>query len=318
MKADTLLAGLNDTQKLNDKQVAEILLDIFIRHRSFEIEPDVLKDAVRTYEVKQSGDIELTARSMISQIEKIDFSYYRDYLSELQSQSVQIVTIFDPEYPENLWKIDDPPLVLYINGNFDHFENCVAVVGTREAKEHRIQYVRKIAAKLVDLGHVVVSGLARGVDTAAHEAALEAGGDTVAVLHSHVDDIHPASNRKLAKQITRNGSLVSEVSPEARMHPGRFVERNRITSGMSDAIIIGASGESGGTIHQARFAQQQGLPRFLYDPHIRDGQSPPKLERMGYRKFRSIDELEDLLDGGLEEFDERGPVPKTLNDFVNA
>ncbi|EMA68827.1 SMF family protein [Halorubrum aidingense JCM 13560] len=204
-------------------------------------------------------------------------------------------------YPQQLWQIEDPPFGIYIKGSNSALFGGIAIVGTREAKSHRKDYVRKLAGKLAEEGYPIVSGLANGIDTAAHEGAIEADGQTTAVLPGGIQTIRPASNRELGEKIPNHGALIAEVSDKQSVHRGRFVERNRITSGLSISVIIGASGKTGGTIRQAEFAQNQSRPRFLYDPEEDDGQSPEKLDDLGFVRFSSTNELIDLLDDDWRE-----------------
>jgi len=160
-----------------------------------------------------------------------------------------------------------------------------------------------------------VSGLANGVDTAAHKSTVEASGRTVAVLPGDINEIYPASNKKLSENMANKGALLSEVSDKINIHRSRFIQRNRITSGLCEKVIIWASGESGGTIHQAKYAKQQAKPILLYDPDLSDGQSPEKIKNMWAHTFTSMDEMRELVRRDVSEFNTPNYESKTIDDL---
>ena len=138
----------------------------------------------------------------------------------------------------------------------------VAVVGTRRPTPYGKAITEKLVIQLVEAGAIIVSGLAFGVDIIAHKAALEAGGQTIAVLPSGLDNIYPASHRRIAEHITQNGSLVSEYEPHHQPRKAEFLERNRIVAALSDAVIIPEAAESSGSLNTARQARQMDIPVF--------------------------------------------------------
>lgn len=295
MKIDTAIAAINDNQSLNSKEVLDLFVDLFNEKPPEELNCEVLKDYLKIQKIDDESPYQEVSKSLLDELTAKKIQFYEDYLEEIEQKGIEFVPFYSEHYPARLWSIADPPLSLYIDGDVSTLSDGVAVVGTREALDHRLEFVEEVAQKLVEMNKVVVSGLANGVDEAAHEGALKAGGDTAAILPGHVEKIRPASNKKLGKEIREKGALVSELSKKKSIHRGRFVERNRITSGISSAVIIGASGETGGTIHQADFAKEQDKPRFLYDPEKDDGQSPDKLLKKGFETFQSVDDLEALL-----------------------
>lgn len=171
----------------------------------------------------------------------------------------------------------------------------MALVGIRSATDHRIEFAHKIGKTIVEQGRTVISGLATGIDEADHRSAIFHGGKTIGVLPEHIEKIYPKENRQIANNIPRNGALVSEVSDNVPLNRHRFVERNRITSGLCEAVIVGASKNSGGTVRQAEFADTQNVPILLYDSGEDDGQAPKEIKEMGAHSFSSLQELEDLL-----------------------
>lgn len=311
---DPIIAGLNDNQDLNQKEVLELFVDLFSEKAPDEISHDFLTDYLKIKEFEENDQSQL-ASQLHEEISSIDIDFYSQYIKGLESDGVLFAPFYGPDYPGLLWNIPDPPLCLYIDGDVTALEDGVAVVGTRSAKEHRLEFVREIAHALVEMDKTVVSGLANGVDAAAHQGALDADGETIAVLPGEVQKVVPAGNRGIGEQIPDNGALVSETSSKVGIHRGRFVERNRVTSGISTAVIIGASGETGGTIHQADFAMEQEKPRFLYDPEVDDSQSPDKLFEKGFRGFQTLDELTELLNSDFTPSDSNSPNPTTLDDY---
>lgn len=251
---------------------------------------------------------------LLNRLNEVDFTKYLDYIEEMDSYGIKFVPFYSILYPRALWKIDNPPLCLYVNGETSGLFGGIAIVGTREAHEERKEFAKELASILAKEGYPIISGLANGIDTMAHEGAIEGGGQTIAVLPGDVQSIRPSSNKDLAKKIPENGALVAELSEYEDIHRGRFVERNRITSGISIAVVVGASGETGGTVRQAEFARDQGRPRFVYDPGTDDGQSPEKIAHLGFKRFSSIQELDTLLNSEWDE--RRGQEP--IADYLGS
>lgn len=171
----------------------------------------------------------------------------------------------DPEYPSWLLAISDRPPVLYVRGKLPPDRRCVACVGTRVPSIFGQLVARRLAGFLAARGWSIISGLARGVDTICHEAALEAGGHTVAVLANGLDSVYPRQNAALADRILDSGgALLSEQPPGTPALPRHLTRRNRIQSGMSAATIVMQTDIVGGTMHTARYALLQG--RLLVAP----------------------------------------------------
>ena len=169
----------------------------------------------------------------------------------------------DEAYPTNLRQIPQAPPLLYVRGQLEkQDELAIGVVGTRQVSPYGKEVARELASALASHGVTVVSGLALGVDAIAHEAALEAGGRTVAVLGSGVDHIYPARNRGLALQIIERGALISEYSLGTKPEASNFPPRNRIISGMSLAVVVVEAGKRSGALITARFAGEQGRDVF--------------------------------------------------------
>ena len=163
------------------------------------------------------------------------------------------------EYPQLLAEISDPPACIWTRGDRAIFaRTAVAVIGARNASQEGLIAAGEIACDLARAGIVVVSGLARGIDSAAHRGALNGGGKTIAVLGTGIDQVYPAENDLLTEQIVASGLLVSEFPPDALPLPGHFPRRNRIISGLSKAVVVVEAREKSGSLITARMAADQG------------------------------------------------------------
>lgn len=173
---------------------------------------------------------------------------------------IRILGHSDGDFPEALRRIPDPPVLLFVKGDFDGTRTMrmVAVVGTRQPTTCGREAATRCAGFLARWGVCTVSGLALGCDTGAHEGALAAGGSTVAVLAHGLDTIYPSANRGLAGQILEKGYLVSEYPPGVTVARRTFVERDRLQSGLSEGVIVVQTGRDGGSMHTARFCLEQG------------------------------------------------------------
>jgi DNA processing protein len=171
-------------------------------------------------------------------------------------------------YPAPLKEIHDPPAGLFREGGYAFDRPAVAIVGTRRATHYGLATAHRLGADFARMGFCVVSGLARGVDSAAHEGALSAGGSTVAVLGAGLNVIYPPENRDLFGRIALSGALVSEFPPGRQPTAYSFIQRNRIISGLSAAVVVVESDLKGGAMATARFAGEQGRILFAVPGRI--------------------------------------------------
>jgi len=175
---------------------------------------------------------------------------------------VKTLTLTAPDYPERLRHIAGPPDQLFTIGHDVNEllrQPCVAIVGSRKVSPYGKTVTLELTRALTRAGIVIISGLALGVDSIAHTAALEAHGSTIAVLPSGLDRIYPATHRRLAARIVeQGGALLTEYKPNSRIYASSFIARNRIVSGLSDAVLITEAAERSGTLSTARFALEQG------------------------------------------------------------
>ena len=179
-----------------------------------------------------------------------------------EETGVEIIACTDPCYPRNLLNIYDYPPFLYVRGSLVPEEVCVAIVGSRLASVYGRYTTEKLSRELALKGITVTSGLARGIDAAAHRGALAGKGRTIAVLGSGIDMIYPPENAKLAEQIIESGALVSEFSLGTPPNAPNFPSRNRIISGISLGVVVVEAGEKSGSLITARIASEQGRSVF--------------------------------------------------------
>ena len=186
-----------------------------------------------------------------------------------KSAGVHILLAGATGYPDLLCEIPDPPTVLYARGNLDGFAPPrVAIVGTRRPTVYGLRMAEEFGADLGERGICVVSGLARGVDAAAHRGCLEKGGTTIAVLGSGIDIIYPREHQQLAAQIAQKGLIISEFPPGTAPSPHNFPIRNRIVSGMSLGALIIEAGEQSGSLITARLAMEQNREVFALPGNV--------------------------------------------------
>ena len=196
----------------------------------------------------------------------------------------------NPEYPPLLEEIFDPPLVLYARGQMEPLGHpCVAVVGTRRPTIYGLQMAQGIASDLGSRGITVVSGLARGIDAAAHRGCIEGGGRTIAVLGCGIDIVYPREHRQLTQQILEKGLLLSEFAPGTSPSPQNFPVRNRIISGLALGTLIIEASEYSGSLITARLAMEQNREVFALPGNLTSPQSfgPNFLIKQGAKLVQS-------------------------------
>jgi len=187
----------------------------------------------------------------------------------------EIVVFDDPAYPNLLKQIYDPPLIIFVQGNKDLLnKNQLAIVGSRSASISGRETAFEIAQQLVEVGLVVTSGLALGIDAAAHKGALTASASTIAVVATGLDSVYPARHRALAAQILENeGAIISEFLPGTLPKPGHFPKRNRIISGLSEGVLVVEAALKSGSLITARCALEQNRDVFSIPSSIDNPQA---------------------------------------------
>jgi DNA processing protein len=220
-------------------------------------------------------------------------------VERMARHGVRAVPLGSPGYPPPLARVPAPPPLLYLRGEWaDADAHAVGVVGSRACSEYGLRTAARLARDLARAGYTVVSGLARGVDAAAHRAALEGGGRTVAALAGGLSRIYPPEHADLAAQVAAGrGCLVTETPMDVSPQPGMFPARNRIISGLSRAVVIVEANARSGALITARHAAEQGREVFAFPGRADDPHSAGCLEllRGGVRLVRSADDvIEDL------------------------
>lgn len=210
-----------------------------------------------------------------------------------------VVRLQDEGYPTRLREISDPPAVLWRRGPLGLEGKAVAIVGSRTATPTGLVVARQLSRDLAERGYMIVSGLAAGIDGAAHQAALDAGGATVAVLGCGVDIAYPNRHRVLAAAIADSGCLVSEFAPGTLPQPWHFPKRNRIISGLSQAVIVVEASERSGSLITARMALEQGRDVLAVPGSVTSGcyRGCHALIRDGARLVETIKDVVEELEG---------------------
>lgn len=184
-------------------------------------------------------------------------------IERVKSQGIKLVSMDDPEYPESLKQIPDPPVILYVRGNIPDTSVFIAVVGTRNPSPYGVVMAEKFSASFAAWGICIVSGMARGIDSISHRTALRMKTPTVAVLGCGLSNIYPPENKKLAELISETGALISEFPLDTLPEKFNFPRRNRIISGMSRAVVIIEAGLKSGAIITAHLAADQNRDVFV-------------------------------------------------------
>lgn len=229
-----------------------------------------------------------------------DFFHYRKTIHPeqmertLKEESISLLAREEDYYPCLLAECPDAPSLLFYKGNIVKGAEGMAVVGARKATPYGKAAATFLAAEVAKAGYTVISGLARGIDTAAHKGALEAGGSTWAFLAGGLDNIYPPENLKLAQQILQNGALISEYPPGMASEPGQFPARNRLISGASRGVIVVEAAARSGALITVDFALEQGREVFAVPGPIFSEMSrgTHQLLRMG---AKLVENKEDII-----------------------
>lgn len=230
---------------------------------------------------------------ILSQRDKLDWEQEINTADEL---GIRIITCQDPEYPESLQAIHDPPLVLYIKGGLESRDSkAIAVVGTRRPTYYGKDVAARLAGQIAEAGYTVVSGLAAGIDTIAHRQALTMKGRTLAVVGCGLKHMYPESNRKLAEEIARSGAVISEFPLDRKPDKTTFPIRNRIVTGLSTGVLVVEAGIKSGAMITARLAMEQGRNVFAVPGRI---DSPLSSGTNGLIKqgAKLVENIGDILD----------------------
>ena len=236
------------------------------------------------------------AAAIVEQRERLDPAAEEEKAEKL---GIRILTPLDEEYPDALASIHDPPLALYVKGTLEAKDrHAVSMVGSRRSTLYGRGVADQLAYQLAKAGYTVISGLARGIDTAAHQGALKAKGRTLAVLGSAIDELYPPENRELAEAIVKQGCLISEFPLGTKPGKTTFPIRNRIVSGMCMGLVVVEAGYGSGAMITANQALEQGRSVFAVPGRVTDQSSRGchTLLKQGAGLVEGIDDI-------LEEFE---------------
>lgn len=241
---------------------------------------------------------------ILDQRERLDAEAEEDRATR---QGARIVTCVDAEYPRRLLQIYDPPLALYVRGMLQSRDECgIAIVGSRRTTHYGLETAERLAFLLAQHGVSVISGLARGIDTAAHRGALKGRGRTVAVLGGGLDCLFPPENAGLAGEIEQQGAVVTEYPFGRQPDKTTFPVRNRIVSGISQGVVVVEADVTSGAMITANQAMEQGRTVFAVPGRIDSAgaRGPHRLIKQGARLVETVDDI-------LEELQTLLPMPAT-------
>lgn len=254
------------------------------------------------------------ARSFAQSLSSIDVNAEVERINQF---GVHLLALNAPAYPQPLKTIADPPHLLYVRGEIRPEDaNAIAIVGSRQCSPYGRRVTEKLAGDMARAGFTIVSGLARGIDGAAHRGALDAGGRTLAVLAGGLSSIYPPEHDELAKDVEARGALISETPMGMQPQRGMFHARNRLISGLARAVVIVEANDHSGALITARHAAEQGREVFAIPANVDSAASAGTLHllRTGVRLIRHADDLLEDLRGistsTLFREPESLPVPK--------
>ncbi len=243
------------------------------------------------------GISEKTLREVESAVNKSNVfeQSYLKLLEKLEKSNIKVTTIFDENYPQNLKNIYDAPVILYYYGNMSESDRySIGIVGTRTPSDYGRKVCRDLSKELANRGLPVVSGLAIGIDSIAHNSCLESGGITYAVLGSGVDNLYPPDNKHLYERIKETGAVISEFEIGSKAEKVNFPRRNRVVSGISLGTLIVESRIKGGSLITAEFALDQNRELFAVPGNItaKNSDGCNNLIKKGYAKLvSSVDDI---------------------------
>jgi DNA processing protein len=218
-------------------------------------------------------------------------------LEALQAEGISLLSVFDDAYPQNLRLVYDRPLVLWVQGALSADDDrSVAVVGTRKASPAGLRRAREISHRLVDAGYVVVSGLAEGIDTAAHMAALEAGGRTIAVVGTGLRHAFPKQNAELQQRLGSESAVLSQFEPDQKARKWTFPMRNAVMSGIACATVVVEATHASEVKRQARLALEHGRPVVLPESLMEHEWARDYAQRPGVHVITGAAEVTKILD----------------------
>ena len=260
-----------------------------------------------------------SVQKFFQKTEHIDVEKYQNIWNSAYEQDICLIPYDNHNFPKKLHELNSSPAVLlYHQGLHIPYDNCVAVVGTRNCSTHAAEFTRDLSQKLAIKGHTIVAGLAEGIDSIAHRSAISVKGKTIAVL-AWMFNPYPKWNRQLLSEITKNGFAISDTyfTSKIGLERGKFVHRNEIISGISEVLVAVESSDSGGTAHQVEIAKRQNKLIITLEPEENN-----EVANKGYRKFmdlgaipvNSVEKCLEIIENHFKKIQEKLPE-STLFDY---
>ncbi len=260
--------------------------DLFDRWKGFSL-PDA------------AAAMEISDKALVNWIALVESGFGEREELKAAETAARIITIIDEDYPQRLKEIIDPPVVLYVKGRLPAVDDAViALVGARQATAYGLAVAEQLSMRLAEVGVAVISGMARGIDAAAHRGALKACGRTYGVLGCGLDIVYPVQNQELSRKTAEQGCLISEFPFGTEPLPYHFPRRNRIVSALSQGVVVVEANAKSGALITADFALEQGRDVLAVPGRIDSPQSfgPHQLIRNGAKIVLSVEDiLEDIV-----------------------
>ena len=261
--------------------------------------PEAVQSASFNDLLSEGGVTTAVAKAIVEKPDAERLSQIDQDIQSIEQGKFSILTILDPDYPPRLKMIPDPPPLLYMTGQLNQADHqAIAVVGSRRGTPAGCVFTRQLSEQLAEIGFTIVSGLARGIDAAAHEGALKSSGRTIAVLGCGVDKTYPPEHRKLRDHIETRGAVLSEFSPGTPPRGYHFPQRNRLISGLCLGVVVTEAAAKSGSLITARFASEQNREVFAIPGSLSNVMSrgPHSLIKQGAKLVEGPDDIiEELL-----------------------
>jgi DNA processing protein len=221
---------------------------------------------------------------------------WKNELDFCERNGISVITMEEDNYPALLKQIFDPPILLFVKGKIPAEGITFAIVGTRNPSVYGLKMAEKFATELSYYGFVIISGMARGVDTAAHKGALKGGGKTIAVTGCGFKQCYPRENERLSKEISRTGAVITEFTSETPPEPQNFPRRNRIVSGLSRGVLVVEAGQKSGALITAHLAVDQGREVFALPGRV-DALSSKGTNQLLKEGAALVENIEEIISG---------------------
>ncbi len=304
MESRDYLIALNMIEGLNTLKVQKLL-------EYYKIPSAIFKAS--TVELRSVSGINFKTARTISSF--LSSKVFPQELNLIDKHKINIITIQDKAYPSVLRQIHDPPIVLYVKGYYLETDKLsLAVVGSRKSSEYGLKMARTISINLAKEGITIVSGLARGIDTQAHQGALSVKGRTLAILGSGLLRIYPPENEKLYNEVTSNGAVISEFPLNCPPYRYNFPRRNRIISGLSLGVVVVEARKKSGSLITANMALEQGRDVFAI-PHragLFSSQGTNELIKQGAILIQSAQDVIEELNPEVKKYLQYVPKSGTI------